>query len=71
MQIDEKKLNTKHNNILFGVKEIQKVTNLILNSKTEVAVELDTSLAYLIKLVKDLEKDSNELNLVKSYTKVV
>jgi hypothetical protein len=64
MKIDEKKINTKNNNILFGIKEIQKVSSEMLNAKN-VGVSLD----YLIKLIGDLEKDVNELTLIKSYVK--
>jgi hypothetical protein len=64
MKIDENKINTKNNNILFGIKEINKVTTEMLSSK-----DATTSLAYLIKLMNDLEKDVNELTLIKSYVK--
>ena len=62
MQIDEKKLQVINNNILFGIKEINKVSSAMLNVK-----DVGISLGYLVKLVGDLEKDSNELNLIKSY----
>ena len=62
MQIDEKKLQVINNNILFGIKEINKVSSAMLNVK-----DVGISLGYLVKLVGDLEKESNELNLIKSY----
>ena len=62
MQIDEKKLQVINNNILFGIKEINKISSAMLNVK-----DVGISLGYLVKLVGDLEKDSNELNLIKSY----
>ena len=62
MQIDEKKLQVINNNILFGIKEINKISSAMLNVK-----DVGISLGYLVKLVGDLEKESNELNLIKSY----
>ena len=64
MQIDEKKLQVINNNILFGIKEINKVSSAMLNVK-----DVGISLGYLVKLVGDLEKESNELNLIRSYLK--
>ncbi len=64
MQIDEKKLQVINNNILFGIKEINKVSSAMLNVK-DVGVSLD----YLVKLIGDLAKESNELNLIRSYLK--